>query len=361
MHRQTKEHTRSRRAGAAALTLAATVVVALAGCGGTSDSSATSGSGGGGKKYVMKIASTTFPGDFIQGGADAFKAAIEKSPVADRLSVQLICCGKLGSATDMWDSLRLGAVQGYVAPSQAAEPRVAQLGLFDLPYLFTSFAARNKAIDDPAISKVFDDKLEADGVTPIGWFGGGERNVYGNGKPINSPADLKGQKIRVLTSEAFTDTFKAYGAVPVDLPISDVYLGLSQGTINLAETAFTSAIAAKQDEVSKNFALTKHTFGLTIFGVNKKWLDGLPADLQAAVKKAADQATASERQAEANSEAQIEQKLKAAGKTMTTPDLAPFRATASKIWTQLMQKAPTTYDKTIINQVRASEGQPPLS
>jgi TRAP-type C4-dicarboxylate transport system substrate-binding protein len=245
---------------------------------------------------------------------------------------------------------------------QELETALPDFQVFDLPYLFTSFATRNKVLDDPSIMNHYDDEVHTQGLTLLGWFGGEERNVFGNGPAIHSVSDMQGQKLRTLPSKTFSAFFSALGADPVSLEATDVFLALSQHTIDMAETGFPSAFATKLNEVSKNFALTKHVFTVTMFAVNTAWFNGLPEAVQKEIKVAAADATRVERQAEVTQQAATEKAIVAAGKVLTRPPLAPFRAIAYKLWAKLIAQSPSAFNPHEINAILARQGvQPPAS
>ena len=134
----------------------------------------------------------------------------------------------------------------------------------ELPFLFENLEAARKALDGPAGQKILSN-LEPKGIKGLAWSELGFRGVIGN-KPVRSPADAKGLKIRVVPNPIYIAAWKSVGANPVPLDFGEIYLGLQQGVIDAVDTNYEAFYGAKHYEVAKYLALTDHMYTGAISG-----------------------------------------------------------------------------------------------
>jgi TRAP-type transport system periplasmic protein len=159
------------------------------------------------------------------------------------------------------------------------------------------------------------------------------RNVYTRA-PVNSIADLKGRKIRVIPNPTFIALFRGIGAAPTPMAFGELYTALQQGVVDGAENDAVTYFSTKHYEVAKNYALTNHLMLInTLFFSEKQW-QRLPQDLRAVLQKASlegRKACLDERRAR---EAKVLDDLRAAGVNITKPDLKPFVEVGRKTWSE---------------------------
>jgi TRAP-type transport system periplasmic protein len=332
-----------RLVGAVAISLS---VVA---CGGTTSTSATPK-----VTFTLKLAFESAAGDLQDRAAQRFKTALEQA-TNKQVIVQLFPGGQLGTDAQLFQQMQTGTIQGYIGPSGQIGSAIPDVGILDLPYLFTNEDAEDKTLAG-TYGKKLDGEAEAKGLHVIGWWPAGVRDLYNNVRPVVEPTDLKGLRIRILNSPVFVATFKAFGAIPTNIAFPEVYLALKNGTLDGAETAYASAIAAKQQEVFKYASPTGHQITFATFMLNKQWWDSVPQSLQGAIQKAADNSTAYETSIEKTSRQNSINTLKADGITMVQPDLKAFQTTARTVWPQFF----AAYGKDNINAILKSEGQATL-
>jgi C4-dicarboxylate-binding protein DctP len=188
------------------------------------------------------------------------------------------------------EALQLGSVQ-ILAPSVA---KFGPLGgrefeVFDLPYIFDNFEELHKVTGGPVGAALFK-KLEAKGVTGLAYWDNGFKDFSAN-KPIRVPGDYKGLKMRIQSSKVLGDEIKALGAIPQVMAFSEVYQALQTGVVDGTENPPSNFYTQKMHEVQKYFALTDH--GVIEYAVitNKKFWDGLPADIRTTLEGAMKDAT----------------------------------------------------------------------
>jgi len=153
----------------------------------------------------------------------------------------------------------------------------------------------------------------------------GFRQITMKSKPINSPDDLKGFKIRVPISPLWTSMFKALGASPTGINFNEVYSALQTKVVDGQETPLVSIQAAKLYEVQKYCSLTNHMWDGFWFLANRRALEAVPADLRTIVAKHVNAAALNERADVAKLNAGLQQELAAKGLVFNQPNTAPFR------------------------------------
>jgi tripartite ATP-independent transporter DctP family solute receptor len=215
-----------------------------------------------------------------------------------RLSVQLFPAGQLGGLKEMTTAVQLGTLSMIMVTPTWIGNYARQLDVLSLLYLARSHDRLLQSLDGP-----FGRKLagfaEPAGFKILAWWDGGPRHVLNNVRPIRTPDDLKGLKLRSQKNQVWLQSLRALGANPVMLDYPEIYLALQQHTIDGYENPAPDAVSGKFYEVCKYLSLTAHLYDVFVVAMNKKQWDRLPPRDQQAVEEAAAAATAWQRGAEA--------------------------------------------------------------
>jgi TRAP-type transport system periplasmic protein len=171
----------------------------------------------------------------------------------------------------------------------------------------------NKVIAQDVLKPISDEIAQKADVLLLGYGGGGVRNIFAN-KPIHNMAELKGLKIRVQGAPIWTRTFAAAGMAPTVIAYSEIYNGIQTGVIQAGDNEAAGVEQMKFYEVGPNLMLTRHAISIRPICFSGKTLRKLPADLQAAIRKAAAEAGDWERELESSSDTAILTALEKAGK-----------------------------------------------
>lgn len=192
-----------------------------------------------------------------------------------------------GDQTREFSALRQGVIDLAVGSTINWSPQVKQLNLFSLPFLMPNYAAVDTLTQGEVGQRLFQ-TLEKAGVVPLAWGENGYREISNSKKPIKSPADLKGMKIRVVGSPLFLDTFTALGANPTQMSWADAQPAMASGAVDGQENPLSVYTAAKLYNVAqKHITLWGYMNDPLVFVVNKDiWASWTPAD-RAIVKQAA--------------------------------------------------------------------------
>jgi tripartite ATP-independent transporter DctP family solute receptor len=297
---------------------------------------------------TLKLAYATEPGFYHHAAAQAFKADLEAA-TGSRLTVELFPGGQLGGEAQILEGVRAGTIEAYLGTCGALSNFVPELGVVDLPYIWRDTAHALGTLEGPVGTQLAA-AAPAKGFVIGDFWPAGRRDVYGNVR-IEKPEDFKGVKIRTLQTPVYIATFKAFGALPTPIAWPETYGALQQGVIDAAETALSAMLAASQQEVVKYIVLTGHAQTVAAVAFSKPWFDSLAPDLQKAIPSALAKGRAVARAAEEKAFSGALDRLKAAGKTVTTPDLTALSAVVRK--TVLPQFA-GKFDAAILNQITGS-------
>lgn len=192
-----------------------------------------------------------------------------------------------GDQTREFSALRQGVIDMAIGSTINWSPQVKQLNLFSLPFLMPDYAATD-ALTQGEVGKRLFQTLDKAGVMPLAWGENGYREISNSKKPIKSPADLKGMKIRVVGSPLFLDTFTALGANPTQMSWADAQPAMASGAVDGQENPLSVFMAAKLYTVAqKHLTLWGYMNDPLVFVVNKDiWNSWTPADREI-VKQAA--------------------------------------------------------------------------
>jgi C4-dicarboxylate-binding protein DctP len=260
-------------------------------------------------KFSHVVAANTPKG----AAAEKFKELAEKY-TDGKVKVEVYPNSTLYKDKEELEALQLGAVQ-MLAPSNSkfGPIGVREFEVFDLPYILPDLATLRKVTDGPLGAKLLK-LLEPKGMTGLAYWDNGFKEMTANKKLI-TPDDYKGLKFRIQSSKVLEAQFRALGAVPQVMAFSDVYQALQTGVVDGEENTASNIYTQKMHEVQKFMTMTNHGYIGYVVVVNKKFWDGLPADIRGQLEKAMKEATAfgNGQSAKENEEALAE--IKKAGKT----------------------------------------------
>lgn len=245
--------------------------------------------------------------------AEKFKELAEKY-TEGKVKVEVYPNSQLYKDKEEVEALQLGAVH-MLAPSLA---KFGPLGAkefeaFDLPFIFEDKTALRKVTDGEIGAQLLK-KLEGKGILGLAYWDNGFKIMSAN-RPLKTPDDFLGVKMRIQSSKVLEAQMKALGALPQVMAFSEVYQALQTGVVDGTENPPSNMYTQKMNEVQKHATISNHGYlGYAVI-VNKKFWDGLPADVRPALDKAMAESTvyANEIAQKENDDALAA--MKAAGKT----------------------------------------------
>jgi tripartite ATP-independent transporter DctP family solute receptor len=285
--------------------------------------------------------------------AVAFKEHVEKSTNGS-LKVEIYPAGQLGSAQQIMEGLRLGTVELGVVHEGGVTGVYKTFNIFGMPYLFENHAQAYAVLDGPFGKELADDMRKKTGIRLMGYADNGIRHFTNSKRPIRSPEDMKGLKIRVQPSPVYIELVKSLGASPTAIDWGELPAALAQGTADGQENGVTTILAASLYQHQKHITLDGHVYGLFGYLVNERFFSGLAEGEKKAIQEGVDKAKKIHR--DMTREQDLSAKKVFTEKGMTVTELTPaeidrFRNLAqpavrkyletdvSKEWTEKLVKA----------------------
>ena len=316
--------------------LCAGLVAGLAGgCSGTGEIN-------GGKRIIrVALSQSETPPEYT--GMEKFKEVVEEK-LGDKYEVQIYPNELLGGQTKAIELTQTGAIDFVVAGTPNLEIFADVYEVFSMPYLFTSEEAYFASMNDTDYMEKVYESTDDTGLRVMTWFNVGSRNFYAK-KPINTPDDLKGLKMRVQQSPASVKMANAFGAAASPMSFGEVYTAIQQGVIDGAENNELALTENKHGEVAKYYSYTMHQIIPDVLIANLKFLNGLSDEEKEIFYDAAQQATETEMEAW---DTQVEQAKKIAqddmGVEFIYPDINLFKDKVSNVQQEMLDANPDIQD-----------------
>lgn len=284
------------------------------------------------EKIVLKVSHNGPESHPFQKGFEKFKQVLEDE-TNGLVEVQIFPNAQLGSEEESTQMVKLGLIAASASSTAGGlSTSVPEAEIFNLPFLFRDLDHCYSVLDGPTgdwLAKIIEEKLNC---IVLGYWFSGIRNVWNSKRPVFSPDDLKGLKIRVMSSPILIQTFNALGAQPTPLAFGELYSALQMGVVDGAETDHIDLLYEKFYEVTKYVSFTNHMFLVIALIFSKKVYDKLPPHVQDAVRKAAEASVIAERkEMDVMTKAALEE-LKELGLKFYEVDKSIFREEVKKVY-----------------------------
>ena len=238
----------------------------------------------------------------------------------------------LGDATSMVQGLQQGTVDIGIAGTAYFSGLNPEIEVFQLPFLFEDLDTAREATTGAAAEKINEDFGQF-GIVGLSFWENGFRELSNNVRPVTTPADLSGIKMRTLPATVQVETWKALGALPTTIDASELYTALQQGTVSAEENPLHEIVSRKFYEVQQYITLTDHVYTPFMMGISQKTWDKLSDQQKQVVMDAAN--AGKEAQRKANEEKTIEAKqvlLDNGCEIVENPDKEAFKEIAVSAW-----------------------------
>ena len=240
-------------------------------------------------------------------------------------TVKVAHSATLGDDRQMLKSVRLGTMHITVNSDGPVAEIVPELSAFGLPYLFDDLPSAWEVLDGP-IGDELAAKLEDKGYVLLAWWDNGIRKITHVNKPIRTPEDIKGMKIRTPQSQVTIDAFEALGANPAPLAFSELPAALQSGVFEGQENPLANIYSSKLHELTPYIAKSNHKYEMTPVLASKRWWAKVSPEDQAMIRDAMQAATWYNRGYFLINDVQLEQTLTEAGAKLNDVDSAAFKA-----------------------------------
>lgn len=296
--------------------------------------------------------------DTPKGKASEFFAKRAAELTGGKVKVEVYANSTLYKDKEEMEALQIGAVQ-MLAPSLAkfGPLGVREFEVFDLPFIFDNTADLH-AVTTGAVGKQLFAKLETKGITGLAYWDNGFKSFSAN-KPMKSPDDFKGLKLRIQSSKVLESQMRAVGALPQVMAFSEVYQAMQTGVVDGSENTHSNVYTQKVHEVQKHMTITNHGYiGYAVI-TNKKFWDGLPADVRGQLEKAMVEATVyANKIAQEENDGALE-KIKASGKTQVYTPTPAERLALKKAMLKVHKEMESRIGKEVIDAVYKATGFDP--
>jgi C4-dicarboxylate-binding protein DctP len=228
--------------------------------------------------------------DTPKGKAAEYFAKKAAELTKGKVKVEVYANSALYKDKEEMEALQIGAVQ-MLAPSLAkfGPLGVKEFEVFDFPFIFDDTAALHK-VTQGTIGAGLLAKLEPKGIKGLAYWDNGFKSFSAN-TPLKTPADFKGKKFRIQSSKVLEEEIRSVGGIPQVMAFSEVYQALQTGVVDGTENPISNFYTQKMHEVQQHLSITNHGYlGYAVI-VNKKFWDGLPADVRSQLEDAMRQAT----------------------------------------------------------------------
>lgn len=256
------------------------------------------------------------------------------------ITVQNFHAGVLGSQPDAIEQVRIGAIEVGNFNLGPIGPIAPAANVVSLPFVFKSVEHMHRALDGEAGDKINAGMAEA-GLIGLAWYDAGARSFYNRDKPINTPADVAGMKIRVMNNDLYSGMVKELGGNPSPMAFAEVYQALKTGVVDGAENNWPSYESTGHFEVAGYYSLSQHLIIPECVCINASVWEGLSDDMKTAVKAAAVESAQLQRELWAAREESSRKKVMAAGVEFNEiTDKSPFQNAMKPVYDNYLSANP---------------------
>lgn len=271
--------------------------------------------------YTLKFGHLANEQNIWNQAALKFKERVEANSDG-RIEVQVFPNEQLGSEMDVINSIQLGTADMTIT-GESLQNWAPKAAMMAVPYLFRDTDHMRKAVEGDVGKQIEQQITERTGLVPIAWFERGARELTSN-RPIKTPDDLDGLRIRVPNVPLFVDTWEALGARPTPMAFSEVFTSLQQNTIEAQENPLSLIESASFNEVQQYVDMTDHVRSWIYVVIGKQKLESMPDDLQTVVRDAASEMQSYEETLFVEDQQRLEQALKDKGMEFVEVDQEAF-------------------------------------
>jgi tripartite ATP-independent transporter DctP family solute receptor len=285
----------------------------------------------------IKIGHVGEPGSIFAVSSEEF-ARRANAKLAGKAKVVVFGSSQLGGDKELLQKLKLGTVEMAV-PSTVMSSETDIFGVFEMPYLVKDrrhMARIERELFWPKMAP----ETEKKGLKVLAVWENGYRHITNSRRPVNTPEDLKGLKLRVPEGKWRVKMFQAYGANPSPMKFSEVFTALQTGVMDAQENPFTQIYSAKFQEVQKYLSLTGHVYtpAYVVVG-SRKWAT-LPADVRKILEDTARETQSFVYEYAEKDDTALLEKLKAAGMQVNVPNKEAFIAASAPVYDEFAREIP---------------------
>lgn len=317
-------------------------VAAMAAC---SSGGAAGGDNSGGDKGAVKT--TVLKVAFNQPDTHPEYVALEhfgeklKEATDGAYEIKIFPNELLGAQQETITGVESGSIDMSVVVGSLLENVNPDFVAFNLPYVFDSQDQQMAVLADPEVTGDLYTSMEDKNMTVVAGFTGGTRNVYNSKKPIETPTDLDGMKLRVIQNDTMVEMMNLMGGAGTPMGQGDVYTAIQSGVLAGAENNELIYNSLKHDEVAPYYSYTRHLMIPDYLVINTGVLNGMTAEQKKAFTEGLTAASTEEAQLWDKDIAKAKAASEAAGAKFNEPDTAPFKKAVAPLIEKKLASSPT--------------------
>jgi len=279
----------------------------------------------------LRLAHVVNENDGFHAAATRFQELVaERSD--GKISVEVFPNATLGDERTLLEGMQIGTVDMGVITNGPVSNFLEDMAVFEMPFLFPSAEKACEVLDGP-IGQELLDRLSEVNLKGLAYAERGFRNLTNSERPINSPADVQGLKVRVMENPVYIDTFRELGADAIPMAWTEALTAMQQGTIDGQENPVNVVHSFQLNETQTNMTMTRHSYAPAIFVMSLPVWNNLSEEAQEIVLQAAQEAAEYERQLNADQESQQLEELRASGmNVIDDADLSAFSEAVAPVY-----------------------------
>jgi tripartite ATP-independent transporter DctP family solute receptor len=264
---------------------------------------------------------------------DTFAKEIDKR-TNGRYKIQNFYSGALGAERESIEGVQLGTMDLTMTSTGPVPNFVPEVAILDIPFLFRDYAHARGTLDGP-IGQEMLQKFQSKGLVALAWGENGFRHMTNNKRPVNTPEDLKGLKMRTMENPIHIQAYKQFGILPTPMAFTEVFTALQQGTVDGQENPLSVISAGKIGQVQKYITLTGHVYSPALILMSKAKWDKLSAADKQVFSDAAKEAVKANRARIDEDERKVVTELKGLGMTVVeNVDKSKFQTALNPTFTE---------------------------
>jgi len=268
---------------------------------------------------------------------DTFAREVEQR-TNGRYKVQNFYSAALGAERESVEGVQLGTLDLTLTSTGPLPNFVPEVAILDIPFLFRDYAHARAVLDGP-IGQDLLQKFPAKGMVALAWAENGFRHMTNSRRPVNTPEDLRGLKMRTMENPIHIQAYRQFGILPTPMAFTEVFTALQQGTVDGQENPLSVITSAKLDQVQKYLTLTGHVYSPAVILMNKAKWDALPAADRQAFLEAAREAVRANRARIDDDERKAVADLRAKGMIVSeNVDKARFQAQLAPVYADFARR-----------------------
>ena len=285
------------------------------------------------KNVIIKLGHIAEPTNPYGQGGDYFAKLVAKKSNGE-IEIKVFPSSQLGNQKELIEGLIYGTVDMTLTGTAELGTFQPQMALFDMPFLFKDREHAYRALD--SVGMDIGKALEPKGIKLLGYMENGLRHMTNNVRPIKTPEDMKGLKIRVMSNQVYIEMVKAMGASPTPMAFAELYSAMQQGTVDGQENPSAHIFTKRFFEVQKYASLTGHAYAPEPVLISMRTWNKLTDEHKAIIQEAANEAIVWQRKLSEKEDEEFWKKIRATKKmSVINVDRRLFMEATKGVYSQM--------------------------